>query len=95
MKIRQGITGFCDYKDRPLPEVDFKEFKAACFEVVRICDYASGSHLFSDDEYNFFQFGLTFRDRDIWIVCNRHYPVIAFVQPVENGDMELVHVDVG
>lgn len=82
--MRQGVTGFdatcC---------VDPRAFKAVCYEVARKLGGSVSTFVFPSWGPNFDVAVLAWRSERVSVLCNSTYPLIAFAEPIGEGDMEL------
>ena len=83
--LRQGITGF-DVQST----VDFRAFKKAVFAAAQATDATVISIVASKCVTpNFHQAELLYARREFGIICNRNFPVVAFVTtPIAMGAIQ-------
>jgi hypothetical protein len=43
---------------------------------------------------NFHRAAVSFRGKIVDVICNAHYPLVAFIEPLEGGSMTLAFLDV-
>jgi hypothetical protein len=87
--LRRGITGF----DAP-SDVDFTRFKRAVYAAAQ----STGASVIAATPTtgvtpNFHQTLIRFRDCELAVICNRTFPVVAFVEhPVDMAGVQPVEV---
>lgn len=78
MILPKGTTGFWRGNDKP-PLVDVSLFLATCHHVARaIQGQVAGSDVRSRPARNFHSATIATRDRHINVLCNIHFPLVAF-----------------
>jgi hypothetical protein len=91
----RGITGFRDVDDPTLPSTDFKKFGEHCYAAARSLGgkvrmlQPPGAKV----NTNFAQAILETRSGAIAILLNAHFPIVAFAEPIEFGEMRVCFVD--
>src|SRR5438270_635166 len=77
MLLRAGITGFRDLSHPPLPECDFKQFKADCFSIAR---RVGGKVISIESPVTSQNFSAAVIEWDLAIrlVLNAHFPIVGF-----------------
>ena len=94
MELSRGITGFRDIDASLLPLCDLREFRGHCFAVARdlggrVCSFETSQHRAA----NFASAVLEFRSGRVAVLLNAHFPVIAFAEPLKEGETKLRFVD--
>lgn len=81
MILPRGITGFYDSRrDQVPPVVDVKEFARACYSVAR-AEFGVVENLESANySINFHRAILRTRDEIVAVLCNGHFPWLAFAK---------------
>lgn len=91
-----GVTGFRRAQAVPLPSTDFAAFKAVCYEASR---QVGGLVLLAEScdgkvTPNFHRARVSFRGKVVDVLCNAHYPLVAFAEPLDGGSVTLTFLDV-
>jgi len=91
-----GVTGFRRAHNVPLPSTNFASFKAACFEIAR---RLGGLVVLAEScegrvTPNFHRTRVSFGGRVVDVLCNAHYPLVGFAEPLEDGSLTLMYLDV-
>lgn len=86
MILKKGITGFFDVRDEIKDETGYYDFKKICYSIrmdnlklLEVCN--SDNARYFNTSYFYAHFILD--DNDLYILLNKYYPVIAFVQKLE------------
>ena len=81
MILKKGITGFFDVRDESKDETGYYDFKKICYSIrmnnlklLEVCN---------SDNTSYFYAHFIFDDNDLYILLNKYYPVIAFIQKLE------------
>lgn len=92
--LKRGITGFFNWNLREtLPEVNFKEFKQACYFCARHAGYKSLSCTPKNVTPNFHYCLIQKNNETIGVLCNSIYPLIAFCNPLNENSCAIHFVD--
>ena len=87
MELPRGITGFRHVSDPPLPVCDLAAFRGHCFAAARALKVRVARKIgTSEVEPNFAYVVLELRNRPIAVLLNRHFPVVAFAEPLVEGE---------
>ncbi len=86
MILKKGITGFFDCKDSPVPEMDFKIFKTLCHTIDN-CTQWKFIHINSNPDGNYYSAEFKTSSGIIYLLLNKHYPIIGFTQQLNIGDI--------
>ncbi len=86
MILPRGITGFRDVKDGPLPCVDFKEFKRVCHFVARVSEIELIHSEANSVDHNYYCILFAAQETEIMVLCNLHFPFVAFAKSLDNGE---------
>ncbi|HSJ36883.1 MAG TPA: hypothetical protein VK945_01570 [Planococcus sp. (in: firmicutes)] len=90
-ELPYGISGFYNSDESKPPEMDVNKYKKLCIEFAR----KLGGELleFTDSLYpaNFHKARFTLPTKDICLVMNKHYPLLAFANTVE--EMKIRFID--
>jgi hypothetical protein len=91
--LPKGITGF----DSLSHEVSGKRFAEACYAAARQIGARVESVQTVEGQviHNFHEALITLRyeTRRVSVVCNAHFPLVAFASPSTEGDMQFEFVD--
>ena len=92
--IPKGVTGF----DAPEEGVQVKQFTAAIHDAARRAGCFVEQVRAADGRVtpNFHEILVRLRDgtRKVRVLCNAHYPIVAFASPIEyEGDVRIRFVD--
>ena len=86
MILKKGITGFFDVRDESKDETGYYDFKKICYSIrmnnlklLEVCN--SDNARYFNTSYFYAHFILD--DNDLYILLNKYYPVVAFVQKLE------------
>ncbi|GED15837.1 hypothetical protein [Aneurinibacillus migulanus] len=84
MNLSCGITGFYDVKHKQPPGINGNEFKKICHSVAMITNgkmvhYKEPSETIT----SFYEAKLTVIDKEIYVLLNAYYPILAFASSVE------------
>ena len=85
--LRRGITGFDATND-----VEFRDFKKAVNDLAQLKNATILNVIEANGVTpNFHQAELQYAERELSIICNRHYPVMAFVKlPINMSGVESI-----
>lgn len=85
--LRRGVTAFFNSAQRGTnPEVTLSDFKAILYPAARAAGAEVGQVAERSVTPNFHQATLRLPDRDVVVLCNSVYPIVAFAEsPVEPG----------
>ncbi|TAA69739.1 hypothetical protein [Planococcus salinarum] len=90
MKLLYGISGFYNSDEPKPPEVDVRKYEEMCYELA---EKLGGEVLeFTDSLYpaNFNKAYFRFPGKNVCLVMNKHYPVLAFAKTVEAMKIEFI-----
>lgn len=86
MELPYGISGFYNSDEPKPPEMDVSKYKELSYDLARKLD---GELLdFVDSLYpaNFYKAYFKLPARNICLIMNKHYPMLAFANTVEVGN---------
>lgn len=89
-ELPYGVSGFYNSDEPKPPEMDVNRYKELCSELARKLD---GELLeFIDSLYpaNFHKAHFTLPTKNICLVMNKHYPLLAFANTVEEMKIEFI-----
>lgn len=94
MKLPNGITGFCKSEVDLPPQVDEKQFKQICFNIVlrnggKVKKFNSSGYI-----TNFYSTQIELFDKQFFILLNEHYPFLAFASNVEYCDIKFLDMPI-
>lgn len=92
MNLPYGITGFYRSEDSKPPNVNGKQFKQLCFDLVSLNGGKVRSVTSPQYPANFYCAQVEFSGTLIYILLNEHYPYLAFASSVEFGDIKFIDV---
>lgn len=94
MKLPNGITGFYKLEADIPPQVDEKQFKQICFNIV--LGYGGKVKKYNSSGYNsnFYSTQIELFDQQFFILLNKHYPFLALASNVEYFDIEFLDIPV-
>jgi hypothetical protein len=95
VELPRGITGFRHADDPPLPVCDFRVFRGHCFAVARDLGgrFRSVEAPYPRGPANFALAVLDLPTGRVAVVLNAHFPVVAFAEPLADGETRLRYVD--
>ena len=83
MNLPNGVTGFYSSIDNKPNEIDEKQFKNICFNLVR----KNQGRILDIDESNlatnFLKVKMNICNREMYVLLNAYYPFLAFASTVE------------
>lgn len=77
--MARGTTGFRDYREPALPEVDVRRFRAACYAAARAAGGTVDAVRAPTYLGNFHTASITTACGPFTMWCHGHYPWLAFV----------------
>lgn len=90
MKLPNGVTGFYNSEANKPPNVDEKQFKKLCFDIVS----RSGGKVIDlttpQSSANFYYAQVEILRNQFYILLNKHYPYLTFASAVEFGDIKFI-----
>lgn len=90
MKIPYGVSGFYNSDERKPPEIDVAKYKELCYQLAR----ALGAELqeFHESLYpaNFYKAVFLLGEKNICLVMNKHYPLLAFADIADAVRIEFI-----
>lgn len=86
MILRKGITGFFDNKNSPVSEMDFKIFKTLCHTIDSSTNWRL-INIKSNPNSNYYSTEFDTLSGIIYILLNKHYPIIAFTDNINIGNI--------
>ncbi|MEI5906647.1 hypothetical protein WAK64_06200 [Bacillus spongiae] len=91
MKLSNGVTGFYNSEVNTLPQVDGKQFKQLCFDVIsrnngKVVDFITPQY-----PTNFYYAHVEIEDNQFYILLNEHFPYLAFASIVEFGNIKFIN----
>ena len=86
MKLLNGVTGFYqDPKDKP-PTTSLKQFKVHSYEAARTNNRELLECNDTNVHSNFFVSTLKIQEKEVYVLLNKHYPLVAFASSInEDG----------
>ncbi len=86
MVLWRGITGFRPASDPALPNIELAEFKSACYEAARCVGgrVSAGAAEQAPSSANYHRILLSLPDMAILVLCNAHFPLVAFGKPTDS-----------
>lgn len=90
MELPAGVSGFYNSDEEKPPEIDVAKYKELCHRLAR--DTGAQLKEFTDSLYpaNFHKALLHFREKDICLVMNKHFPLLAFAKTAEAVKVEFI-----
>ena len=90
MKIPNGVTGFYNAEANKPPNVEGKQFKQLCFDIVsrnggKVIDFNMPQYPAS-----FYYAQVEILGNRFYILLNEHYPYLAFASAVEFGNITFI-----
>jgi len=82
MKLRYGVTSFYDGSRGKPPTVDFKLFQQLCYSIGQEI-HSRVSIIEKDGVAHNYYYALFTGEPKRGLVCNAHYPLVAFVKNFE------------
>jgi len=95
MILPRGITGFSEISEAPLPQVDFRKFKSACYDAAQRVEAVVTKTVPGERRVtpNFHSVTIQSKGAALSIVCNQHHPLIGFIKPLSHSMCELEFID--
>jgi hypothetical protein len=92
MELPNGVTGFYYSEVNKPPQVDEKQFKQLCFNIVS----SNGGKILEFNPprspANFYYALVEMHDKRFYILLNEHYPFLAFASAVESGNINFIDI---
>ncbi|MBX9996078.1 hypothetical protein [Priestia aryabhattai] len=91
MELLNGVTGFYqDPKDKP-PTTSLKQFKVHSYEVARTYNGELLECGDTDVHSNFLVGVLKINKKKVYVLLNKHYPLVTFASSVDNKEIFFVN----
>ena len=92
--LPQGVTGFRHAEEPPLSEISIRSLETACWEAARRLHGSVLSTRPAGIATNFHTFEISLPEQKVSILCNAHFPLIGFAEPIAPGQQVFSFVDV-
>ena len=95
MILLRGVTGFVADADASIPTVALRTFKTACFNAARRAQAIVTATQSCERQAtpNFHSATIGLENAAVSAICNRRYPLVAFVEPLPPGSCSLEFID--
>lgn len=95
MQLPAGVSGFYDSDEHKPPEFDVAKYKELCHRLAR--DMGAQLQEFTDSLYpaNFHKALFHFQEKDICLVMNKHYPLLAFANTADSVKVDFINFPAG
>lgn len=91
--IKYGITGFWMAGQTPPPEVSKASVLAAVELVTRMTGWKLVGNSWSAESSNYHQFHIARKTKQLKLLFNAYYPLVAFSVPLQECRMDIEFVD--
>ncbi|MCD2254844.1 hypothetical protein [Listeria marthii] len=90
MKLPNGVTGFYNSEANKPPNIEEKQFKQLCFDIVSCNGGKVLGFNTPQSPANFYYAQVEVSGNSLYILLNAHYPYLTFASAIELGDINFI-----